>query len=109
MQLRCLRTTSPPPQHPQYHPHHPENQIAKEHPDETEGTLPRKNNILLADSARKRESSPAERPINTERDYDRTNNNLLQKLQDSKKRNSASGKIIGKVSQRTPSNPKRSE
>lgn len=57
---------------------------------------------------KKRESSPAERPINTERDSERTNNNILQKLQDSKKRNSASGKIIGKVSHRTPSNPKRS-
>ena len=33
----------------------------------------------------------------------------MSRLQDSRKRNSASGKIINKVSQRTPSNPKRSE
>ena len=58
---------------------------------------------------KKRECSPGERPINTERDYERTNNRIMQKMQDSKKRNSASGKIIGKVANRTPSNPKRTE
>lgn len=58
---------------------------------------------------KKREYSPGERPINTERDYERTNNRIMQKMQDSKKRNSASGKIIGKVANRTPSNPKRTE
>jgi hypothetical protein len=113
MQLRCLRTPRPAPQHPQYPTPQSENQIAnKEHADETDAPsapTARKNIIMGGESAKKRESSPLERPINTERDYERTNNNILQKLQDSKKRNSASGKIIGKVSHRTPSNPKRSE
>lgn len=57
---------------------------------------------------KKRECSPGERPINTERDYERSNR-IMQKMQDSKKRNSASGKIINKVGNRTPSNPKRTE
>lgn len=35
-------------------------------------------------------------------------NNFLQKLADSKKKNSASGKIVNKLgANRTPSNPKR--
>lgn len=36
-------------------------------------------------------------------------NNILQKISQDKKRNSASGKIINKMGARTPSNPKRTE
>ena len=68
----------------------------------------RKNVIQGENLVKKRECSPGERPINTERDYERSNR-IMQKMQDGKKRNSASGKIISKVANRTPSNPKRTE
>jgi hypothetical protein len=38
----------------------------KEHADEGDAPVVRKNNLL---AEKKRESSPADRPINTERDY----------------------------------------
>lgn len=78
---------------------------------EGEEGRPRKNHIVLNDPTtrtREREQSPYDRGIHTERDYDRTNT-VLHKLQDSRKRNSASGKIINKVSTRVTSTPKRSE
>lgn len=61
----------------------------------------------MENKTKKKEASPSERPINTERDYERTNNRIVQKLQDNKK--SASGKTIGKINNRTPSTSKRSE
>jgi hypothetical protein len=58
---------------------------------------------------RHRGSDSSEKPFLTERTASGASNNLLQKLNGDKKRNSASGKIINKVAARVSSNNKRTE
>ena len=58
---------------------------------------------------RHRDSGSNEKPFLTERNAPGNSNGFLQKLNSDKKRNSASGKIINKVTGRTSSNSKRTE
>lgn len=90
---------------------HSENQINRRDSqgNETEDHPTKRTHIIVGEQGiRHRDANSNEKPFLTERNVTGTSNTFLQKLNQDKKRNSASGKIINKVG-RTPSNPKRTE